>query len=32
MGMVRRLQRKKTFWANLSDSEKEETVLEQVLV
>jgi len=32
MGIVRRLQRKKTFWAGLSGSVKAETVLVQVLV
>jgi hypothetical protein len=32
MGIVRRLQRKKTLWASLSDNAKAETVLEQVLV
>jgi hypothetical protein len=32
MDIVRRLQRKKTLWASLSDSAKTVTVLEQVLV
>jgi hypothetical protein len=32
MGIVRRLQRKKTFWASLNDSVKAETVVVQVLV
>ena len=32
MGIVRRLQGKKNFWASLSDSAKAETVLAQVLV
>jgi len=32
MGLLRRLQRKKTFWASWSDSGKAETVLAQVLV
>jgi len=31
-GIVRRLQREKTFWASLSDSVKRETVLVQVIV
>ena len=31
-GIVRRLQRKKPFWASLSDSVKAELVLVQVLV